>query len=465
MNQTRRLPTIATLLLVIAMTIILACGSESPTTERTTTAPPASENTDLKNTPDSPNDAETASIPATENTEAMTPATTASQPAKGTPSPTVDDATKPPQQTPGQTATTDPATGVVRPQSTPGPQVAATEAPHQGPTPETGGICSRTPAVKEAIMEALAATSCSAVTEDQLAQVDSLTLSTDKVDADDVAGLTGITTIDLTLTGAPMAQLASLTTLKNATISLTLPPTIPSGTRLTAEQIAQNEKNKADYTVADDFLPFGETHSQYGDRVPNPDPDGQHFDSLRFNITGGGLVNEHMARQLLQRRYQADNLTVDDDSSEAYGILRSRSEYKEANLPLTFRSVKNLTLILNHPPGKDGSVHTGKHWLYRDWVDSITIINENSNRALQIRSDFMTCEAGAKATYSADSVSYHTFKLEIRGRIEIDPAAFKYCHAIELLSLDPDPYGKLHQLKFDRGVTPPQGTGFTVLPN
>ena len=60
MNQTRRLPTIATLLLVIAMTIILACGSESPTTERGTPAPPAAENTDIKTTPDSPNNAETA---------------------------------------------------------------------------------------------------------------------------------------------------------------------------------------------------------------------------------------------------------------------------------------------------------------------------------------------------------------------------------------------------------------------
>ena len=467
MNQTRRLPTIATLLLVIAMTIILACGSESPTTDRSTSAPPASENTDLKTTPDSPNNAETPSTPATKDTEAKTPATTGSQTTNKTPSLTVNEATKPPQQTPGKTATTDPATGAVSPQSTPGPQAAATEAPHQDPTPETGGICSRTQAVKQAIMEALAATSCSAVTEDHLAQVDSLTLTADKVDADDVAGLTAITSIDLTLTGAPNAQLASLTTLKDATISLTLPPTIPYGTRLTAEQRAQNKKNLAEYTIADDFLPFGEQLNDLRQPIPR-EPEAS-FHTLRFNITGGDLPSSSeirsMSHHLLDQRYLADNVTINDDSSEAYGILNFTNQYKEGNPFLTGRSVKNLTLILNHPPGTDKSISTSKHWLYRDWVDSITIINENSNRALQIRSDFMTCEAGAKATYSADSVSYHTFKLEIRGRIEIDPAAFKYCHAIELLSLDPEPSGKLHQLRFDRGVTPPQGTGFTVLPN
>ena len=265
-------------------------------------------------------------------------------------------------------------------------------------------------------MEALAATSCSAVTEDHLAQVDSLTLTADKVDADDVAGLTAITSIDLTLTGAPNAQLASLTTLKDATISLTLPPTIPYGTRLTAEQRAQNKKNLAEYTIADDFLPFGEQLNDLRQPIPR-EPEAS-FHTLRFNITGGDLPSSSeirsMSHHLLDQRYLADNVTINDDSSEAYGILNFTNQYKEGNPFLTGRSVKNLTLILNHPPGTDKSISTSKHWLYRDWVDSITIINENSNRALQIRSDFMTCEAGAKATYSADSVSYHTFKLEIR---------------------------------------------------
>ena len=457
------LPAFAILLLVIAMTLIIACGSESPSA----TPNNASVNTDTPATeapaiPEDSSDTPSTATPRATDSSNGRVATKTKEP-----NVTGADATRSRNQISGETATPEPTTAAQSPEATPRHQATATQAPHADPTPESSGICSRTPAVKEAIMEALAETSCSAVTEDQLAQVDSLTFTADKVDADDVAGLTAITSIDLTLTGAPKAQLASLTTLKDATISLTLPPTIPYGTRLTDEQKAQNQKNLADYTVADDFLPFAENDDE--NRWTSPEDRDASFDTLRFNITGGGLPRTSefvtMAHHLLDQGYPADHLTINDDSSQAYGILNFTSEYKEANRPLTARAVKNLTLILKHPPGVDRSIRTSKHWLYRDWVDSITIINENPNRTLQIRSDFMTCEAGAKATYSADSVSYHTFELEIRGRIEIDPAAFKYCHAIKLLSLDPEPSGKLHQLRFDRGVTPPQGIGFTVLPN
>ena len=141
-------------------------------------------------------------------------------------------------------------------------------------TPQTGGICDRTPAVQDAILAALDQTPCSEVTDDDLATVKALSLETDSVSAADVASLTDITDIDLKLTDGLDAHLTSLTTLRNSHITFHLPQTeIPS---------AITEQFSARYNIPNDFLPH-QHQDEYGRPIPTT-PQSTRFDNLRFTI-------------------------------------------------------------------------------------------------------------------------------------------------------------------------------------
>ena len=432
------------LILTIATLLTIACGSETPTSDRVTEAPPTDAETTAS--PASKNDAEPRTNEPTEaKVETRTKEPTGAGPGQQTTS-TPSEGTMPteraPTNVPPTTPRTDPAEPTPQsPEDTPAAPATATPAP-------TGGICPRNPAVKQAIMNALSASSCADVTPTDLAQVDSLTVKTATVEAEDVAGLSSITTLHLEFTGPPQAHLGALTTLKNVRISITLPP--------------NEERDKTDgtlYKVADDFLPHGETYNQYGEQVPNPNPEG-HFDTLEFVISGGPTPRDTgyvtMSHQLLDRRYKTNHITIRDSSTHAYGILRYNYAYPDTQGQLLGQSAERFTLFLNREDQSEkGSMSATYNWLPRDFPSRIEIVNEDPNMTIRLPENFMARDRYLHAAFM------HDYELEISGRMVISTGAFKEARGLVQLDLSLDS-GHPHYLAFASDIEPPQGTGFTV---
>ena len=453
MNQTRRPPIIATLLLAIAMTILLACGSESPTADPATSVPPTPENTARSTpTPETVSEAESRTTPTTVNrvqtrTQVPSTSTTAQQPTS-TPStntiPTQTPTSTPPAPTP-DTNSTDPTTTSQKP--------SPASPPTQVPAP-TGGICHRNPAVQIAIQLAVSDnSSCSAITPDDLVRIKSLKFPAEAIDGTiepgDLTGLESVTTLEVHLKFPSQAHFGSLTGLTEAKVSLSLPP---------ESDDKVDTPDPALYEVPDDFLPHGETYDEYAQPVPNANPEG-HFKTLQFVITGGATPRyeyyANMAHSLLDRRYHANHLTIEDSSTQAYDIfkytnLRTPTEF------LTGTSVDELTLILDRPhETKNHGVSASENWLSRDSVSRITIINEDPNVTIRLPNNFMY-----KDRYLYP-VSRHQYELEISGRVVTSTRSFYEARGLERLDLSLDS-GSPHYLAFASDVEPPQGTGFTV---
>ena len=351
-------------------------------------------------------------------------------------------------------------TGSNPPRTPPPEPTKASSAPPATPEPaaETGGICPRNPAVTAAILEALETSSCATVTDDHLASIKSLTITAQRVDAEDVAGLSTITDLELQLTSGVQAHLASLTTLKNATITLTLPP--PP----TTKPYFPSDEEVALHTIPVDFLPhfYGKTsprdNLRYDDSSITVPPDAG-FETINYFITGGRTPKlwpiESMAHQLLQQRYQTTNLTITDRSLEAIKILAREPSHPPSipTQPLdhpTGGTVQNLTLIITGNP--DGSSLNAKpHFLSGTIrVPNLKIINASETNTMNFPKDFLTTTYGSRP--------YH---VEIRGKIKVNQQAFD-ARDIASLHLDPRPSGDDHQLAkpwYDHSRIP-EGSGW-----
>ena len=99
----------------------------------------------------------------------------------------------------------------------------------------TAGVCGRTPAVRDALIDRLSVTSCGAVSDAKLASITDLSLSGQEftaLAAGDFAGLTSLATLSLTntaLTTLPGGVFDGLTSLVNLYLTNTALTTLPDG--------------------------------------------------------------------------------------------------------------------------------------------------------------------------------------------------------------------------------------------
>lgn len=439
MTPLKGLTAIFILMMLLAALTTAACGSQDQPTDTSPAATPT----------------RAAALPATTTAPAeptRQPAASTAVPTRIQETPSSPATVEPQHPTPAQT----PADARTQPPAGPSPSGQETPAARAEPTatPQTGGICDRTPAVQDAILAALDQSACSAVTDVDLATIKSLSLKTVSVSATDVAGLTAITDIDLELTEGLDAHLASLTTLRNAHITFHLEQTY-------GEPVPEEVSER--YNIPEDFLPH---------RTPNDQSQSEiAFDTLYFTISQGlypGYLHSKgpapadstgLASHLLASRYAATNVHIIDRSFQSRETLTS---YPLPNLDAGAISHLTIEIEVNTPQGTQPPsslrVEPGRDWarvnqaVIGNRVSSLKLVLLNPDIRFQIPEDFLHRNQIAGP-----------LTLEIRGsRLSVDERAFYNAYNLEELHLDFRGPADEHQLYFTtRGqVVSPSGTGF-----
>ena len=442
--------TATTLILALLLAAIAACGSDEPT--------PRSNGDQATQTPTSEM---TPSPQAQQDQAPQREASTPSPDTTGTPHrPAQSPASTPDEKSRSAHSTTTPVQeNTPQAPAKPGATESAAAVP---PTPETetGGICARTPAVKEAILAALDMQSCSAVEDSHLATVTSLDIASDRISPEDVAGLTAITDIKVQLFDGLDAHLANLTTLRNAHITFHLaqmPFTYPL-----PEDIA------APWRIPDDFLPHQDEFAYW----PGSPSTSSKFDNLRFTILPGlypGYLSADpdapespsgygsLATDLVASNWAATNVHINETVWWDYPDWRSVPSL--AIPQMEFWNITHLTIEFDVKPldadsspsdiRASGTIDDrGTNSLI-----SLKIVNLNPDAQLELPENYIS------RPMPENNIPELT--VEIRGLIgDVDSDAFRYA-AMKELHLDLNEGREEHTLYFDRLIRrPKEGSGW-----
>ena len=300
-------------------------------------------------------------------------------------------------------------------------------------------------------MAALQMQSCSAVQDSDLDTVTKLTITAETVSAEDVAGLTAITDLELELNNGLNAHLAALTTLRRAEITINLPTVLPE------------EEYKADeppWGIPEDFLP-PKFLTRFGTYEENTFAG---FDHLRFNISPGfypiDIGLESLGLAILDRRFQTKTLHLRDESERSSAVLTRGGGHGWISRGMAPQITENLVIELRPRKPRNGPTL----YLYEDGlnpgdkVQSFTLVNLNPEVKLSLPDD----------AFPRRDALRHLKYVEIRGNLEIDRYALQVLEAVEELHLDPESDGDPHHLYIWRKdvdgepLPPPTGTGFVL---
>ena len=440
----------ALLLALLTIASLTACG-DSPQPTSTDRPPAATEAT-------RPTKAE-AVTPATE-TAAATPADTRTDPTSP-PQPPATALTASPQLRPTAEPT---LTAAPRdPASTPLPTPLPTTPPRPNqptaaPAPAaTGGICGRHPSVQRAITQALAADSCSQVTEADLSTITSLHgISLESLPESETAGLTALETLSVTVSTFTY-EFAHLPQLRDLELNIILPSKLITVGRERPGKLEirrfsrasdQRDRDRADEGVIEHTeFPFGITHANPppGIRVYSGEPV---LHNLKITLDTGHPDNYLASgfNTFLALEYPTDNLHIVLRSAHAlYGLRRAAFSQQYESFTLDLDPDPRYDIPNSHSTAS--TAHFGEERLN---PRNITIRNLSPS-LLNISEGF----------FGRFSSSYEGVHIKVRGTIHIDEDAFDNFYNIRTLQLDLNEHGEPHYLSTYTG-SPPEGSGFTT---
>ena len=275
-------------------------------------------------------------------------------------------------------------------------------------------------------------TSCSAVTEEHLAQVTGLDgISVYELPETGVAGLSNLESLTLELQTETL-YFEELVNLKR--LDITFNPAKP------AEHIRRGKESKATHA-----MPQGTNKNPFMlDELKvtiNPwHPDSNAIDSSGF----------------FSKKFRARKTHIIDRQRGCYGLITQQLPigYLRWNRHPDEIIIEFDPITIEHIRYKSVTTAGGDQpwepWLSEVLPRKLTIINHNEEIKLSASDEFIV-QAGRRLTH-----------IELRGFDYIDDYAFAKLQGIETLHLDPKPDGKPHELQFPEGFPPPKGTGFVV---
>ena len=430
-TRRRRLPgrataKVATLTAVLLLLLtLLACGSEDSQEERRTrpprdTATPApTESVDVHRTARA---TATLEWPATE------------RPEERMPSPVANRTATPVSSSRAQTGGAAPGTPAPTPATQTGGAAPTAPAPRSTPAAQTVDICNRQESVRVAILGELDLDACGAVLEERLRQITRLEgISVQRLWGHEFHGLDNLeylsleaVTFDLPITArGPILQNLKL-------LQLTFVPgeleNANSTVRLDFSGYSNTGLERVVMTIAPGSLEFLQTFY--------PLFLNEELEGIKLHIVDHRAYGQEILKQGTPSRVHIPELIIEfgPTGTDYQGIYQAAEEAGES------------------PRNSGVAVSRGElPWLRGGRVDSLTIINHDTDYGIYVDTNFIEDDTPAP------------MYVELRGFNWIHKDAFDRVRGPLTLHVDPDPEGDPHRLHFSEAVATPTGTGFLPL--
>ena len=412
---------------LLLLLTLLACGSEDSQEDRLTRPPRDTATPAATESVDGHRTAGATAAPERPATE---------EPEEYMPSPVANTTATPVSSSRAQTGRAAPSTPAPTPATQTGRAAPSTLAPTSTPAAQTVDICNRQESVRVAILGELdlELDACGEVPEEQLRQITRLEgISVQRLWGHEFHGLDNLeylsleaVTLDLPITArGPILQNLKL-------LQLTFVPgeldNANSTVRLDFSGYSNTGLEQVVMTIAPGSLEFLPTFSPW---FLNEELEG-----IKLHIVDHRAYSQEILKQGTPSRVHIPELIIEfgPTDTDYQGIYQAAEEAGES------------------PRNSGVSVIRGElPWLRGGRVDSLTIINHDTDYGIYVDTNFIEDDTPAP------------MYVELRGFNWIHKDAFDRVRGPLTLHVDPDPEGDPHRLHFSEAVATPTGTGFLPL--